>query len=356
MFEKRALIIGASGLVGQNLARELLTEGDWSVFGVSRRPLVGYSEVQTVAVDLLDENATRARLAAVEPTHVFVSAWMRMATEVENVRVNGALVRNVLEAVTARSKSVRHVALVTGTKHYLAPFEAYAKNKPETPFREDQPRLSGENFYYTQEDILFDFAARHGFGFSVHRPHTIVGYAVGNLMNIGVTLATWASICKATGRPLVFPGSPAQFEGLTDVTDARLLARHLSWASTTPSARNEAFNVVNGDVFRWKHLWPKIARYFDVEPGTEPGEPLERQMAGESTDAIWERLVKEHGLQPNKLRHLASPWHTDADLGRPFETVNDMSKSRRFGFLEYQDSERSFIDLFDQLRRERIIP
>lgn len=354
MFDKRALVIGVSGIVGQNLAHQLLAEGDWSVAGVSRRPLLGYSGVRTLSVDVLDESETTRILSEVEPTHVFFGAWTRMATETENVRVNGAMVRNVLEAVTARAKTLRHVALVTGTKNYLGPFESYAKNQPRTPFREDQPRLPGDNFYYTQEDIVFDYAKRHDFGFSIHRPHTIVGYAVGNLMNIGVTLATYASICKATNKPLVFPGSRAQFEGLTDVTDARVLARHLSWASTTPGARNEAFNVVNGDVFRWKHLWSVIARYFGVEAAPSPGEPLERQLEG--ADDIWSRLVTEHRLQPTSFRELASPWHTDADLGRPFECVNDMSKSRRLGFLDYQETERSFIDLFDRLRRERIIP
>jgi len=56
------------------------------------------------------------------------------------------------------------------------------------------------------------------------------------------------------------------------------------------------------------------------------------------------------------LDRLASPWHTDADLGRPIEVVTDMGKSRRLGFVEYQDTERSFLDLFDRLRAERVIP
>jgi hypothetical protein len=38
------------------------------------------------------------------------------------------------------------------------------------------------------------------------------------------------------------------------MTDARLLARHMLWATTTPAARDQAFNVVNGDVFRWKWM------------------------------------------------------------------------------------------------------
>jgi hypothetical protein len=53
---------------------------------------------------------------------------------------------------------------------------------------------------------------------------------------------------------------------------------------------------------------------------------------------------------------LASAWHTDADLGRPIEVLTDMSKSRRLGFLDYQPTLDSFLDLFDHLRQRKIIP
>ena len=85
---------------------------------------------------------------------------------------------------------------------------------------------------------MFAAAERDGFGWSVHRPHTIIGYAVGNAMNMGVTLASYATICRETGRPFLFPGSVVQWNGLTDMTDARLLARHMEWAATTEDARN----------------------------------------------------------------------------------------------------------------------
>jgi hypothetical protein len=53
---------------------------------------------------------------------------------------------------------------------------------------------------------------------------------------------------------------------------------------------------------------------------------------------------------------LASAWHTDADLGRPIEVLTDMSKSRKLGFLDYQATGDSFLDLFSRLREERLIP
>jgi nucleoside-diphosphate-sugar epimerase len=159
------------------------------------------------------------------------------------------MVRNILDALSP-SGSVRHVALVTGLKHYLGPFEAYGKGTlPSTPFREEQPRLALENFYYAQEDELFAAAERDGFGWSVHRPNTIIGYALGNAMNMSVTLAVYATICRETGRPFLFPGSAAQWNGLTDMTDARLLARHLEWAATTEAARNQAFNALTATYF-----------------------------------------------------------------------------------------------------------
>jgi len=352
---KRALVVGVSGLIGGNLVDALLAEKDWTVYGVARRPgeRAGFT---SIALDLRDAEATREALKNVAPTHVFLTTWLRMATEAENVRVNAAMVRNVLDAVSA-AKSVEHVALVTGLKHYLGPFEAYAQGKPPvTPLREEQGRQECENFYYAQEDEVFAAAARDGFSWSVHRPHTVIGYAVGNAMNMGVTLAVYATICKETGQAMRFPGSLAQWNGLSDMTDARLLAQHLLWACRTPAAKNEDFNIVNGDVFRWSWLWPKIAAWFGVQAEDFRGglQPLEKQLADAAP--VWKTIAEKYGLVEPDMNVLASAWHTDADLGRPIEVMTDMSKSRRAGFTGFQATDDSFFDLFEVLRRERLIP
>jgi nucleoside-diphosphate-sugar epimerase len=350
-----ALIVGASGIVGYNLARHL-SEKDWTVYGLARRPITGMPGVTPVAADLLDSTALRTALKDLRPTHVFIGSWLRQATEAENIKVNSAMVRNLLDALSP-AQSVQHVALVTGLKHYLGPFEAYGKSKTNaTPFREEQPRMNVENFYYAQEDEVFAAAARDDFGWSIHRPHTIIGYAIGNAMNMGVTLAAYATICRETGMPFLFPGSAVQWNGLTDMTDAGLLAKHLEWAAITPAARNQAFNVVNGDIFRWNWMWQRIAAWFEIEPAPFPGEgvPLERQLA--KAGPVWTDIASKYRLAKADLSVLASAWHTDADLGRPIEVVTDMSKSRRLGFLEYQPTDDSFFALFSSLREARIIP
>jgi nucleoside-diphosphate-sugar epimerase len=353
--QRSALVAGASGIVGNNLARHLVAEG-WRVYGVARRPPNDLDGVVPVSADLLDPASLRPSLEGLSPTHVFIATWLRQPTEVENIEINSAMVGNLLNVLSS-AHSMQHVALVTGLKHYLGPFEQYGKGAlPATPFREEQPRLDVDNFYYAQEDEVFAAAQRDGFGWSVHRPHTIIGYAIGNAMNMGVTLAVYATICRETGMPFLFPGSATQWNGLTDMTDARLLARHLKWAATTEAARNQAFNVVNGDIFRWNWMWERIAAWFGLKAAPFPGQgvPLEKQLA--NSGSIWADIAREHHLVEPNLAVLASPWHTDADLGRPIEVVTDMSKSRKLGFLDYQATDDSFFDLFQRLREGRIIP
>ena len=349
-----ALVAGVTGISGGNLARRLLDDG-WQVSGLCRAPNGLDPRIAPLTADLEDADSVAAAVRGVRPTHIFFTTWSRRDTEAENCEVNGRMLRNLLDA-TGTETTVRHVALVTGLKHYLGPFEAYAKAQPDTPFSEEQARLPYENFYYVQEDILLEAAERDGFTWTVHRPHTLIGWALGNAMNMGVTLAVYAAICRETGRPFRFPGSREQWEAVTDVTDACLLADHLIWAATSPAAANQALNIVNGDVFRWRRMWPRLAAALGAEPAPFDGEPapLEEQM-GDAAE-IWPEIVRRHALQDLDVETLASWWHTDADLGRTIETFTDMGRSRRLGFDGVRDTETSSTSLFERLRAERIVP
>ncbi len=349
-----ALVVGSSGIAGSALVEKLAGEG-WQVLAMSRSAGSPRANVQYVPADLSSPQSLSDALAEVAPTHVFFTAWARQDTEEANIRVNAAMLRNLLEALV--DKPVAHVALMTGLKHYLGPFEAYGEGEmPDTPFHEEEPRLPVNNFYYAQEDELWAAAAHQGFTWSVHRAHTVIGHAVGNAMNMGLTLAAYAALCKEAGRPFIFPGSATQWNSLTDMTDAGLLADHMVWAATTPTGANEAFNVVNGDVFRWRWMWQQLAAYFGVEAeGFKDGpRTLEVQMAG--AEPQWEQLVAAHGLAEPRLGRVASWWHTDGDLGRNLEVVADMSKSRVAGFTGYRRTLDAFTDLFERYRAEKLIP
>ena len=154
----------------------------------------------------------------------------------------------------------------------------------------------------------------------------------------------------------MFPGSAHYYSGIADVTDARLLARHMVWEATTPTAANMAFNVVNGDLFRWKNMWAQIAEYFGVAVAPYPGHQTNLAAAMADAQPDWDRVVAQYELAPNRLKDIAPFWHMDMDLGRPADTMADMTRSRRLGFLDYQPTWDTFTDLFARLRDERIIP
>jgi hypothetical protein len=66
-------------------------------------------------------------------------------------------------------------------------------------------------------------------------------------MNMGQTLAVYVR-CAASGELFIFPGSHEQWNALTDVTDARMLAQ--CWCGPRLRQRGQAYNISNGDLFR----------------------------------------------------------------------------------------------------------
>ena len=70
MPDRRALVIGISGISGTNLAEHLVA-GGWDVTGVSRRLPQELHAARHIAVDVTDPEAVREVLGNVNPTHVF---------------------------------------------------------------------------------------------------------------------------------------------------------------------------------------------------------------------------------------------------------------------------------------------
>ena len=266
------------------------------------------------------------------------------------------MVANILDNLTY--SNLEHVVLVTGTKHYMGPFQKFASGKDsmaEVPFRERQPRLPNLNFYYNQEDVVLDRAKKRGFKWNVARPHTIIGFAPYNKMNMGMSLAVYASICKHLDMPFIFPGGPVSYDIFLDSTDTDLLASHILWEISEPRAANEAFNAVNGDIFRWRWLWRAIADYFGVKV-VDPTEPVIMEKLMADKGPVWDEIVKKHGLQNFKLGDLTNWWFVNIDLGRTVSCPTDMNKSREFGFTKTQDTEKAYLKLFDYLRANKYVP
>ncbi len=76
MENKVALVVGASGIVGLNLAAHLTASSDWTVYGLARKPPV-HAGIRPVAADLLQPDTLAAVLSNISPTHVFLTTWLR---------------------------------------------------------------------------------------------------------------------------------------------------------------------------------------------------------------------------------------------------------------------------------------
>ena len=105
-------------------------------------------------------------------------------------------------------------------------------------------------------------------------------------MNLAMVIAVYASISKELGLPLRFPGKPGAYDTLIEMTDAGLLAKATVWAATDERCANQAFNINNGDLFRWNDMWPKIARFFDLE--VAPPLPMSLEIVMADKEPLWD--------------------------------------------------------------------
>jgi nucleoside-diphosphate-sugar epimerase len=139
-----ALVVGATGIAGRGVSQELVDFGA-QVHGLSRKPEGVVGGVAHVSADLLDTDCVKRAVAGLNPTHVYFTAWSRRSTEAENIKVNAGLVRTLLDAV-APAKSIKHVALVTGLKHYLGPFSTPMRGAARRPRRRFVKSNPGSTF------------------------------------------------------------------------------------------------------------------------------------------------------------------------------------------------------------------
>jgi nucleoside-diphosphate-sugar epimerase len=167
-------------------------------------------------------------------------------------------------------------------------------------------------------------------------------------MNLAVAIAGYASISKKLGVPLRFPGKPGAYDALLELTDAGLLAKATVWAATAPAAANQAFNIANGDLFRWSELWPRLAGWF----GLEVAPPLRMSLTDVMADK--EPLWKELSEVPFDA---VSSWpFADFVFGWDYDFFADSSKIRRAGFHEYVGTAEMFFGIFAELRERHVIP
>ncbi len=347
---KTALVVGAQGVIGRNLIEHLRRLDDWQIVGLSRRGGDDAPKLRHIGVDLLDADNTRNKLATMrDVTHVFYAAYQDRPTWAELVEPNLRMLRNVVQTIDGVADDLQHVSLMQGYKVYgahLGPFK--------TPAREDDPGHMPPEFNVDQQRFLEVAQRGRNWSWSAIRPSVVCGFALGNPMNLAMVIGVYAAISKELGLPLRFPGKPGAYDTLMEVTDAGLLARATVWAATEPRCANQAFNIANGDLFRWNQLWPRIAQHFalDVAP------PLPMSLASVMADKepLWNAMRERHGLAAHHWNELSSWAFGDFVFSWNYDFFADGSKARRYGFHDYVDTEAMFKNIFDDLKRRKVIP
>ncbi|WP_437945022.1 SDR family oxidoreductase [Sorangium sp. So ce296] len=347
---KVALVVGAQGIIGRNLIDHLEALGEWDVIGLSRRGGAPAGRVRHVVVDLLDREDCRKKLGGLaEVTHIFYAAYQDRPTWAELVPPNLAMLVNVVDAVEPVASGLQHISLMQGYKVYgahLGPFK--------TPARETDAHHMPPEFNVDQQAFLEARQQGKAWSWSSLRPSVVCGFALGVPMNLAMVIAVYAAMSKELGLPLRFPGKPAAYDRLIEMTDARLLGRATVWAATSAPCRNQAFNINNGDMFRWSEMWPKIARMFDMDAAPPLPMPLADVMADK--EPLWNAMIEKHGLARHPYRDVSSWRFGDAVFSWDYDVIADGSKARRFGFHEHVETEAMFRGIFEDLRRRRIIP
>lgn len=167
------------------------------------------------------------------------------------------MLQNCLEALELASIRPKRFLLQTGAKYYGGGLAI--------PAYESDPRVNEVNFYYTQEDMLFEYSRKTAVEWNVVRPSFIVGAVQDAAMNSVYPLAVYAAVQKHKGEKLIYPGNMAAWEREV-VQSSALLNSYLSeFVTLNESAGNQAFNAADSCYFSYGRLWIELAGWYGMD-------------------------------------------------------------------------------------------
>src|SRR5258708_17400901 len=173
MADKKVVVAGATGLVGTAALRPFGSSGEGEVAALSRRQRVDLYGARHVEMDLTDaaqcarsatqlQGATHLIYAALYEAPNLVDGWR----DERQIRTNDLMLRNLMAVLEPAAPSLKHVALLQGTKAYGVHV------RPLTvPAREGRSEMYEQpNFYCAQENFLRELQRGKDWHWSILRP------------------------------------------------------------------------------------------------------------------------------------------------------------------------------------------
>ena len=352
--KNKVLIAGASGISGSYIAQELASYSDWQVIGLARTNPRADSDNGTLflAADMLNPSSLEQVSDHFNDlTHLVYAGYSSIGGSdwAAQTSVNSSMFENLVSAVGNAAPRLQRILLMQGQKYYGSHLGPY-----KTPTREDDPRHMPPNFYFNQQDLLIEAAQKANWSYACLRPHIICGLSTRSPMNPLMVIGVYASISRALGLPLKFPGDPKAYRRVYQATDARLLGQAAHWALIDPRAENQAFNITNGDFFRWEQVWEWVAESFNMPLASPQRISLETFMSDKAD--LWRQLAKEHNLVAAELADLVDGSFGDYIFNCDWDVMASTIKARKHGFDRCLDSEEMFSRLLCEMADARLIP
>lgn len=358
MPQGHVLVTGATGLVGR-AAMEHFARAGYTTTAVSRRQPFDTYGARFLSVDLADDAACQAAFAGLDDVTQIVFAALHEEADIvsgwtsqAHVDRNAAMLRNTVEAIAPHAAGLRNVVVLQGPKAYGAHVKPMMIGARED---RDEDR-SIPNFYWAQEDYIKARQQGEKWGWTILRPSFVMGMAVGGAMNALAVIGVHAALLKRRGEPLHYPGKRGS---VSIPTDTDLMARAMEWAATAPEARNQIFNIANGEVFSFGEIWPVIADSLGMEAGEDRPFLFDEELPTMADE--WDAIRGEYGLIAPDLDSFLgqSMQFTDWVFGRAkvgLPGAISTVKLQNAGFTEAMYAEDMFRKWFARYQEARLLP
>ena len=267
----------------------------------------------------------------------------------QQIDTNDRMLRNLMAALEPAAPALRHVALLQGTKAYGSHV------RPLTvPAREGRSEMYEQpNFYWAQENFLREL--QKGKALALQHPASGPDRRPRHGRRDGSDPAA-RRLCRDAARAGPRPRlSRRRAAGVAGGRRRSAGARHRLVAAKSDAARNEAFNVTNGDVFTWENVWPAVADALGMKPGKAV--PLSLAQEYPEMDRAVGRAAAQARSRLAALEEFVGLSFQYADYSMRYgqtqpgpPSIVSTVKINQAGFTEMMDTEAMFRKWFAQAK------